>query len=290
MRIRNQDKVEWTNLMRDSFVFWDMYELHNKSVAIKNLDEQRLLKQQQEQHIIQFKQIKAQNLCGNGMDLIKKYIQHGIYYQIQINDKVMDFNESIKITSNTLLIVLYDDFEKQIFIILNKLESIEEEFQEPTNIIIITQLEKLNNISKLQIQFCHFNQVWNQNTGLSFKSDIVEKYFNFYADKYGYLMAIQSNDEFIERLWIKNQKEIIVDWFIQQFGMTQKNNDSEWKQIKQECCQFNQKYEEIVSSYEIPQSMVITIKSIKYLLWDSHNYSFLEQSNCPTITQNLNVK
>ncbi|CAD8182471.1 unnamed protein product [Paramecium octaurelia] len=306
MRIRDQDKVEWTNLMRDSFVFWDMYELHNKSIAIKNLDELRLLKQQQEQHITQFKQIKTQNLSANGMDLIRKYIQHGIDYQISINEKVMDFDESIKITINTLLFVLYDDFEKQILIILNKLASIEEEFQEPTNIIIITQLENLNNIinefisqrfQKLQIQFCHLNQVWNQNTGLSFKSDIVEKYFNvrrdykaFYVDKYGYLMAIQSNDEFIDSLWINNQKEIIVDWFIQQFGMTHKNDDSDWKQIKLECCQFNQKYEEIVSSYEIPKQMVVTIKSIKCLLWDNHNYSFLEYSNCPTITHNLNVK
>ncbi|CAD8199093.1 unnamed protein product [Paramecium octaurelia] len=306
MRVRDQDKVEWTNQMRDSFVFLDIYELHNKSIAIKNLDELKLLKQQQEQHIIQFKSIKTQNLCSNGMNLIRKYIYHGIDYQISINEKLMDFDESIKITNNTLLFVLYDDFEKQILIILNKLASVEDEFQEPTNIIIITQLENHSNIikefitqriQKLQIQFCHFNQVWNQNTGLSFKSDIIEKYFNvrrdyktFYIDKYGYLMAIQSNDEFIDAIWTNNQNQIIVDWFIQQFGMTHKNDDSEWKQIKQECCQFNQKYEEIVSRYEIPKQMIVTIKSIKCLLWDSHNYSFLEYSNCPTITHNLNVK
>ena len=44
MRIRGQDKVEWTNQLLDSFIFLDIYELHNKSIAIKNLNELKLLK------------------------------------------------------------------------------------------------------------------------------------------------------------------------------------------------------------------------------------------------------
>ncbi|CAD8127804.1 unnamed protein product [Paramecium sonneborni] len=306
MKVREQEKVEWTNEISDSFVFLDMYELHNKSIAIKNLDDLKLLKQQQEQHLIQFKSIKTQNLCNNSMNLIKKYIYHGIDYQISISEKVMDFDESIQITMNSILFILYDDYEKQILIILNKLASIQDELQEPMNIIIVTQLENVSNtineyislrIQKLQIQFCHLNQAWHRSTGLQFKQDIVEKYFNvkrdykaFYVDKFGYLMAIQTNDEFIDNIWRNDQNEIIVDWFIQQFGMTHKNNDQEWKSIKQECLQFNQKYEEIESSYEIPKQMVITIKSAKCLLWDSHNYNFVEYSGCPTIIHNLNVK
>ncbi|CAD8127933.1 unnamed protein product [Paramecium sonneborni] len=304
MKLKEEEKVEWTNQLNDSFVFQDMYELHNKSIVIKNLDDLKLLKQQQEQQLIQFKLIKTQKLCNKSMNLIKKYIYHRIDYQIQLNEKVMDFDESIKITMNSILFILYDDFEKQILIILNKLASIQDQFLEPMNIIIITQLENVNNtindfnalqIQRLQIQFCNVNQAWNLKTGLLFKQDLVEKYFNvkreykaFYVDKFGYLMAIQTSDEFINNIQKKNQNNIVVDWFIQQFGMTNKNNDQQWKLIKQECCQFNQKYEEIMSSYEVPKEMVITIKSIKCLLWDSHNHSFEEYSNCATITQNLN--